>query len=42
MAESQRTDALAELAELVRVKNEADLAIAELIGRPCLPGNTGE
>jgi hypothetical protein len=42
MAESQRTDALAELAELVRIKNEADLATAELIGRPCLPGNIGE
>jgi len=30
------------LAELIRIKNDADLAIAQLIGRPCAPGNTGE
>jgi hypothetical protein len=30
------------LAELIKVKNEADLAIAQLIGRPCAPGNIGE
>jgi hypothetical protein len=33
---------LERLAELIRVKNEADAAIAELIRRPCAPGNTGE
>jgi hypothetical protein len=30
------------LAELVRIKNNADAAIAELIGRPSAPGNIGE
>jgi hypothetical protein len=30
------------LAELIRVKNEADLAISQLIGRPCERGNVGE
>ena len=35
-------DELARLAELTRVKNEADLAIAQLIGRPCERGNIGE
>ena len=29
-------------AELVRIKNNADAAIAELIGRPSAPGNIGE
>jgi hypothetical protein len=33
---------LERLAGLVRVKNEADLAIARLIGRPCERGNIGE
>jgi hypothetical protein len=33
---------LERLAELVRAKNEADLAIAQLIGRPCERGNLGE
>jgi hypothetical protein len=33
---------LERLAELVRIKNDADAAIAELIGRPSLPGNIGE
>ena len=41
-AASQEADPLDELAKLVREKNKADLAIAELIGRPCLPGNIGE
>jgi hypothetical protein len=41
-AASHETDQLGELAKLVREKNKADLAIAELIGRPCLPGNIGE
>lgn len=35
-------DELARLAGLIRVKNEADLAIAQLIGRPCERGNIGE
>jgi hypothetical protein len=35
-------DDLERLAELVRIKNEADLAIAQLIGRPSTPGNIGE
>jgi len=30
------------LAELVRIKNDADAAIAQLIGRPSSPGNIGE
>lgn len=30
------------LAGLIRVKNEADRAIAQLIARPCTPGNIGE
>jgi hypothetical protein len=30
------------LAELVQIKNDADLAIAQLIGRPCASGNIGE
>lgn len=38
----QEADPLDELAELIREKNKADLAIAELIGRPCLPGNIDE
>jgi hypothetical protein len=33
---------LERLAELIRAKNEADLAIAQLIGRPCERGNIGE
>lgn len=33
---------LERLAELVRIKNNADAAIAELIGRPSSPGNIGE
>ena len=33
---------LERLAELIRIKNNADAAIAELIGRPCAPGNIGE
>ena len=33
---------LERLAELIRVKNDADRAIADLIGRPCAPGNIGE
>lgn len=36
------SDELVRLAELIRVKNEADLAIAQLIGRPCERGNIGE
>jgi hypothetical protein len=36
------TEDLERLAELIRVKNEADRAIAQLIGRPALPGNIGE
>jgi hypothetical protein len=35
-------DGLERLAELVREKNEADLAIAQLIGRPCERGSIGE
>lgn len=35
-------DDLERLAELVRIKNDADLAIAQLIGRPSTPGNIGE
>jgi hypothetical protein len=35
-------DDLQRLAELVRIKNDADAAIAELIGRPSAPGNIGE
>jgi hypothetical protein len=41
-AGDQEPNSLDQLAKLVRAKNEADLAIAELIGRPCLPGNIGE
>jgi hypothetical protein len=33
---------LERLAELIRIKNDADLAIAQLIGRPCAPGTIGE
>jgi len=33
---------LERLAELVRIKNNADAAICELIGRPSAPGNIGE
>jgi hypothetical protein len=33
---------LQRLAELIRIKNDADHAIAQLIGRPCEPGNIGE
>lgn len=33
---------LERLAELIRIKNDADAAIAELIGRPSAPGNIGE
>jgi len=36
------TEDLERLAELIRVKNEADLAIARVLGRPALPGNIGE
>lgn len=36
------TGELEHLAELIRAKNEADLAIARLLGRPTLPGNIGE
>jgi len=36
------TDALERLAGLVQVKNSADAAIGELIGRPSAPGNIGE
>jgi hypothetical protein len=35
-------DELEHLAGLIRAKNEADLAIAQLIGRPAVPGNIGE
>jgi hypothetical protein len=33
---------LERLAELIQIKNDADNAIAQLIGRPCEPGNIGE
>jgi hypothetical protein len=33
---------LERLAELVKIKNNADTALAELIGRPSSPGNIGE
>jgi hypothetical protein len=33
---------LERLAELIRIKNNADAAIAELIGRPSAPGSIGE
>jgi hypothetical protein len=33
---------LERLAKLIRIKNNADAAIAELIGRPSAPGNIGE
>ena len=33
---------LEHLAELIRAKNEADLSIARLLGRPALSGNIGE
>lgn len=33
---------LEQLAELIRIKNQADQKIAEEIGRPALPGNIGE
>ncbi len=36
------TDDIERLAGLVRIKNNADTAIAELIGRPAAPGNIGE
>jgi integrase len=36
------TEGLEQLAELVRAKNEADLSIARLLGRPALSGNIGE
>ena len=36
------TGELEQLAELVRAKNEADLSIARLLGRPALSGNIGE
>jgi hypothetical protein len=35
-------DDLERLAGLVRIKNSADAAIGELIGRPSAPGNIGE
>ena len=35
-------DDLDRLAGLVRIKNNADAAIAELVGRPSAPGNIGE
>lgn len=35
-------DDLERLAELVRIKNDAELAIAQLIGRPSTSGNIGE
>jgi hypothetical protein len=35
-------DDLERLAELIRIKNDADLAIAQLIGRPCSPGSIEE
>ena len=35
-------DDLKLLAGLVQIKNKADAAIAELIGRPSAPGNIGE
>jgi hypothetical protein len=36
------TGDLERLADLVQVKNDADAAIAEFIGRPAAPGNIGE
>jgi hypothetical protein len=42
IAGHQELNQLNQLSRLLRVKNDADLAIAELIGRPCLPGNIGE
>jgi hypothetical protein len=33
---------LEHLAELIRAKNDADLAIARMLGRPALSGNIGE
>lgn len=36
------TGELEHLAELIRAKNEADLSIARLLGRPALSGNIGE
>jgi hypothetical protein len=36
------TDDIERLAGLVRIKNNTDAAIAELIGRPAAPGNIGE
>ena len=36
------TGELEHLAELIRAKNEADLSIARLLGRPALFGNIGE
>jgi hypothetical protein len=38
----QLTDELERLAKLIQAKNEADQAIAELLGRPGLTGNIGE
>jgi hypothetical protein len=35
-------DDLERLAGLIQIKNEADAAIADLIGRPAAPGNIGE
>lgn len=35
-------DDLERLVGLIRIKNKADAAIAELIGRPSAPGNIGE
>ena len=35
-------DELERLAALVRIKNDADAAIAALIGRPSASGNIGE
>ena len=35
-------DDLERLAELIRIKNEADLGIANLLGRPCERGSIGE
>ena len=35
-------DDLERLADLIRARNDADLAVARLIGRPAGPGNIGE
>jgi hypothetical protein len=48
VSRKERTEGLGDMADLeqlaglVRVKNDADAAIAELIGRPAGPGNIGE